>query len=311
MASPVVQEAGAVSNNPGSCLLFPSYNTCDPNTMSIMTVTNTGNEHLWIRLVYIDYRDGIPRDLFFDLDEYDSFTFLDHALFFGSTKGFFYVYVVDDEYSCYEIDADFLIGQEIIIGTQGNAFDTICINAIPFTALDIKNPDGDLYLDGKEFEAAPKSIHFPRFFGQNSLFQSHIFFIGLTGGTYFKTLIDVKVYNDDGRIFSDSVRIMNSGETLDLMEISPATSNEFLLASSHDPDEPLGFNDLVETGSITLTGIEAINIFTGFVLENACIYAFLFERLGPLGYSATLPMQTEDPANYNRGVLWETLKPER
>lgn len=298
-------DASAITNNPGSLLLFPYFDTTSQQSMTIFTVNNVSDQSVWIRLMWVASDDGIPRDLWFDLAGKDSFCFVDQAIFFGNTKGFIYVYVVDDEYSVGEIEANVLVGQEIIIGYAGHGMDSVCVNALAFTAFDL-NPDGNLHLDGKEYELAPKSVHFPHFFGQSETIRSQVLFIGLTGGTYFSTWIEALVYNDQGSVFNSVVIVPTACTLVDLMDISPATSNDFLLGTSHDPDEPIGLSGVVEAGSLTFTGLEARGHFIPYVIEHPSIVAFLFESIGPLGYTVTLPFQTEDPAVYNNGMLWST-----
>jgi len=156
-----LQEAEA-GENPGSLLLFPYFNTA-PHNMSVVSISNVSPDPVWVRLVWIESFAGFPRDMWIDLAGFDSFTFIDDALFFSDTDGFFYFYVVEEEYSTHEIQKDILVGQELIISRWDDRPACFSMNALTFKALDL-TPDGELYLDGVEFEAAPKSLYFPRFF---------------------------------------------------------------------------------------------------------------------------------------------------
>jgi hypothetical protein len=309
-----VDASASACRNPGSVLMFPYYNTQGAG-LSVMTITNTGNEDVWIRLVWIAENDCIPRDLWFELTKKDQLTFLDQALFFGNTRGFLYVYAVEDEYSVAEIDFDCLIGQEMVLfdnpNNPENPITAWGVNAVAFEALDV-NGDGNLHLDGVEFSLAPKTLYFPRFLGQPEIgagqnyFESLLILINLTGGTYFEATANALVYNDNEKAFSDFVKFP-CWHIMPLNAFSLATRNDFLLSTDHDEDEPIGLTQFgVETGWFSLTGQEATNIFFTHTIQNPSIYGVLVETLGLETWAAAdLPWQTEDAA-YNNGMLWST-----
>jgi hypothetical protein len=294
--------------NPASLLVFPHYDT-GIQEMSVITITNTGMDTEWIRLVWIEGgEDGpcFPRDMWIELTRNDTFTFLDDALFFANTRGFVYAYVVDDEYSVAEKDADVLIGQELVFqGIPGVGTVTYGINAVGFEALALV-ADGYLKLDGVEYSLAPKTLYFPRFFGQNnSPFASHMILINLTGGMYFKATAELLVFNDNEQAFSDVIKF-RCWEKRPLIEISSSTDNTYLKGSNQNEDEPVGFKNVVETGWLKMTGIEAVNTYFTHFIPNASVYAVLVETIGGANYgSADLPWQIED-ASYNNAALWST-----
>ena len=308
-----VDASAGACRNPGSVLLFPYYNTQGAG-LSVMTITNTGNDDVWLRLVWVAEDDCIPRDLWFELTKKDQLTFLDQAMFFGNTRGFLYVYAVEDEYSIAEIDYDCLIGQELVLFDSPESVSKPItawgVNAVAFQALAV-NADGNLHLDGVEFSLAPKTLYFPRFLGQPEVgaqgyFQSLLILINLTGGTYFEATANALIYNDNEKAFSDFVKFP-CWHIMPLNAFSLATRNEFLLNTDQDEDEPIGLTDYdVETGWFTLTGQEATNIFFTHTIQNPSVYGVLIETLGSETWAAAdLPWQIEDAA-YNNGMLWST-----
>ena len=60
-----------------------------------------------------------------------------------------------------------MIGQELIFSTW-EEINLMCftLNALAFRAIDV-DPDDRILLDGSEYEAAPKSVFFPGFLGQD------------------------------------------------------------------------------------------------------------------------------------------------
>lgn len=229
-----------------------------------------------------------------------------HAVFFGNSRGFVYVYAVEEEYSIAEVDQDVLVGQELVIDHWDGVVCSYSMNALPFSALDIVDADGNLFLDGVEYEVAPKSLHFPRFFGQNDFFKSKVIFVNLTGGTYFNTSADIELYNDNESVFITEIKIP-SHDVRPLSVVFNASANGFLLSTNHDPIEPVGIEELVETGSLTITGDYSEDIFGTYRIEDASLYAVLVESIHPWGCCfADLPLQTDDPTTHNKAMLWST-----
>lgn len=294
--------AWGARENPASCLFFPYYDTSG-DTMSIHTITNVGNTAEYVRLVFVDGYECTPVDYWFMLTAGDTFTFGAHGILPWHQTGFLYAYVVEDQYSSNEKDADVLIGQEIVLGSWNNTLVNFSLNAIGFQALDL-TPDGKLHLDGVEFTAAPKTIYFPRFFGQEQYLYSKMILINLTGGRYFKASTNVYVYNDNEQVFSDHLQIDCFGYA-SLQEILPHTSKYFLLGSNHNPNEPWPFYTIAETGTIRMTGIQATNIQGTMTIPNASILCVLVEGFATMGYTAAdLPLQIEAPNTYNNAMLW-------
>lgn len=299
-----VQDAAALRENPGSCLLFPYYDTTGV-TLSVHTITNVGEDDIFIRLVFINSQDCGPKDFWWELTAGDTFTFGAHGLVPWQERGFLYVYVVEEQYSTHEKDADVLVGQEIVLGTWDHRLVQFSLNAISFQAKNL-TPDGKLHLDGVEFTAAPKTLYFPRFFGQESALYSKVILINLTGGKYFDAWANVLIYNDNEYAFSDLWR-MDCFDLQSLENMSGATQKAFLLSTNHDLNEPLPFHWLAETGTMRLTGNFAKNNQGTVVINDASILAVLIEGFGTLGYTgADLPFQIEDSNTHKNAMLWST-----
>jgi len=310
-----VDVEASACRNPGSLLLFPYYNTVGANALSVITITNTGSEDVWIRIVWIPEDTCYPMDAWVYLTHKDTLTFLDQEFFAGTSRGFLYAYVVQNNYSIAEEDYDYLIGQELVLYPQPQGNNQIVawgINAVSFQALSIGPADGNLQLDGDEYTLAPKSLYFPRFLGQpdigvpNPYVFSHMILINLTGGTFFEATANVWVFNDNEVGKSDFIKFP-CWHMLPLNEFSEWTQNKKLLGTDHDLDEPIGLTGFnIETGWITMTGQQATNIYMSHFIDDASIYAVLLETVGASTWAAAdLPFQTED-SQYSNGMLWST-----
>lgn len=300
----LVPDALADGRNPGSCLLFPYFDTTGA-TMSIHTIMNTGTEDVWIRMVFVESEECKPYDFFFQLGNGDTFTFGAHGLLIFPMRGFMYTYVIESKNQLEEKKADVLVGQEIVMGFWDNRLVQFSLNAVSFQALELVK-DQKLHLDGTEYTCAPKSLYFPRFFGQDSAFYSRVMLINLTGGQYFSAAAECLIYNDNGQVFNNYVTF-DCFELMRLTDLSGATSRAFLLATSHDPSEPWPFYQFAETGAVRIRGVKASNPDMTVKISDPSVFAVLVEGVGSLGYTAAdLPLQVEDPSVYNHAMLWST-----
>jgi len=300
----LVSNAQASRENPASCLLFPYYDTTG-YTLSIHTITNVGTSTERVRLVFIDSESCLPYDNWITLTAGDTFTFGAHGLLPEQGIGFLYAYVVQDQYSTLEKDADVLIGQELVIGAWGTSIANFSINAVGFQALNLI-PDSKLHLDGTEFTAAPKTIYFPRFMGQDAELFSRVIMINLTGGRWFESSAQVIIYNDNEVAFSDSW-IFDCYKFASLQALTPITSKSYLLSTNHTTYEPWPLSNIFETDTMKITGVSATNQQGTVVIPNASVYIVLVEGSSLFGYNAAdLPMQLEDPNIYNNAMLWST-----
>jgi len=297
----------ASRENPASCLLFPYYDTTG-ETISIHTITHVGEESVIIRMVFVDGEDCSPTDFWFKLTPGDTFTFAANGLVDNKETGFLYVYAVKHMHSEVELDADVLIGQELIFGLWDELLANFSLNAVGFQALNLTG-DGKLHLDGKEYTLAPKTIYFPRFFGQDVGIYSKLILINLTGGKYFTAGTKILIYNDNEQFFSNTWHF-DCFEVESLKSLSGATHKSFLLSTNHDVNEPWPFQAMAETGALRITGDTAMNHTGSVIIPDASVYAVLIEGFGLTGYSAAdLPLQIEDGDTHFHAMLW-SVKPD-
>jgi hypothetical protein len=290
-----------------------------------MTITNTSGDEVWVHLVWVPEKTCSPNNLWIYLSGNDTFTFLDKALGFqNNTRGFLYAKAVmgignDEKYV--KRDFNYLIGQELLFMDNPESqiekkVVTFGVNAVPFQAINVPGTEtGVAHLDGSEYVLAPKTVYFPRFFGQpdykgpSSYFFSNVILVNLTGGMRFTTSANIAVYNDDERHLSEftdldcwALKPLNH-----LSDDTNATWDSYLKSISNADDEPYGFEDFVETGWISITGFEAWNKLNPQILTTEpSLYAVLVETLGHETFAAAdLPWQIED-AMYNHATLWST-----
>jgi hypothetical protein len=328
-------EASADGREPGSCLLFPFYNSFSPAfNVSVMTITNTSEDPVWVRLVWIDghffppvggpFATNLcsPEDRWIWLSGNDTFTFTDQSYNpAGGEIGYMYAYAVTGNNDVEEYDHNFLIGNEVVFffGITG-AFPVPGViwsmNPVAYSAKTLE-VDGYLKLDGTEYDAAPKQVFFPRFFGQllPSPFASLVILINLTGGQWFEQLADVQVYNDNEEGFS-SQRLFPCWEINFLWTVSTSTLQTFLLDTDHDPDEIFDGSppddpnvvgdEHVESGWIEFLGLWAWNPGTGYLITKPSMYAVLIETAVGLGFTGfcDLPWQIpgDDDGYVNAGL---------
>jgi len=298
-----VPPARSSGMNPGSCLLFPYYDASGA-TISIHTITNVGTVDVQIIQVFVDGSSGEKATNWTTIRAGDTLTIAAHGVYSVGT-GFMYAYVVESIFSHLEKKADVLVGQEIVLGVWDHQLVNFSMNAVSFQALDLVK-DERLHLDGKEYTCAPKTLYFPRFFGQDSAFFSRVILINLTGGQYFNVSAECLIYNDNGQVFGDYISF-DCFEIMKLTDISAGTTKTFLLNTNHAPQEPWPFYAYAETGAFRIRGVMATNQDQTVKIPNPSIFAVLVEGFGTLGYSAgDLPMQIEDPAVYNHAMLWST-----
>lgn len=285
----------AANEAPGSLLLFPLFDTKD--LFTIFSITNQSDDSITVRLVWIEGTMCFPYDNWIELTPKDTYTFLANALIPWQLNGFLYAYVVDGLYSDKEVKADVLIGQELVIGFWDDKPVDYSLNAVSFQAMQV-NGDGKLNLDGSEYNLAPKTVYFPRFLGQGD-FTSRLIFINLTGGRHFDVTTSMLIYNDNEYGFS-ATETFDCHEVVGLSDISGVFDNTYLLASNHDPSEPVGFSSLVETGFFEITGVTAYS--NTHQINDPSIFAVLIEA-AQVYTAADLPFYVVDP-DYSNGMLW-------
>ncbi|MBU0755064.1 MAG: hypothetical protein KJ645_07970 [Planctomycetes bacterium] len=303
--------AVAADGEAGACLIFPYLDTHDDH-ITIFRITNVSRDTVTVRLAYVDEASCSLHDQWLTLTGRDTITFMGNWVAPHPMRGFLYAHVEESEAAGRPEQADVLIGQELIFSTW-EEFNLMCftLNAMAFKAIDV-DPDDRIHLDGSEYEAAPKSILLPGFFGQDfpNAFQpaaeSLVILINLTGGKYFSHAADLLVYNDNEQAFSGH-KDFPCFALLPLTSLSNATRNGFLLSTNHDPDEPAGFAYMgLETGWISITGNYAVNPDSGAYIDHASLLAVLIDRIGPSTWFAGLPFHEADPSTHDNAMLWST-----
>jgi len=170
--------------------------------------------------------------------------------------GYAFAYAVDEDRNA--VGFDHLIGQQLVIdGVMSLAYS---INAVDFRSqvrsgqmTDI-DADNILDLNGSEYESAPGELLFPRFFGQDAVFDGHLILIGLSGGREFETTADFLIMNDNEEVFS-SEHTFGCWDRVRLMDISGAFGRQFLKTTDHDPLEvDVGGGNTIETGWFSVQG---------------------------------------------------------
>jgi len=303
-ASGVPMNADASQESPGSCLLFPYYDTTG-STISFHSIQNVGSQTVAVRLVFVNGVTCEPKDAYIDLTPMDTFTFCAHGVLHGWETGFLYAYVVQKKGHAHsEVDYDFLVGQEFVLGKWGHEDVYFSLNAVSFQGLKVVQ-DGKIHLDGNEYTLAPKSLHFPRFFGQEALINSRLILINLTGGKYFQAAVRYYIYNDNEIVFT-STGLIDCFEVIPLTSVSPAFQKSFLLSTNHALLEPWPYYNFLETGAIKIFAEYAYNA-GGLTIPDASMYAVLLENFGNLGYGISdLPFQIDDGKTHYHGMLWST-----
>jgi hypothetical protein len=306
----IAHDASAKGREPASCILFPYYDTLG-SSLAIISITNTsGVDDVHVRIVFLSPENGcVPKDYWRTLTQYDTFTFVDHALNTQQGTGFLYVYVVESFGSKIEKKNDCLVGQEYIFSVwrPGGGLVNYGVNAASF-AVGTNNitADGKLKLNGNEFDEAPTSIIFPRFFGQEAGFQSKLILISLTGGQFFSTNYSARIFDDSEHEFSDGVSEAPCFWYGDLSSQAafPDTTELALDGTSTDLDElfdglPTMGAASKQTGWIEITGVNS-HFFTND-FRNPGIYGLLIEQVGA-GYAADLPWEVFGGAS--NAMLW-------
>jgi hypothetical protein len=234
---------------------------------------------------YQDETNCLPFDRSERLTPNDTLSLMvgDHLPYAENRQGWLYV-VAMDPISRLAIDFDYLIGQ----ATYFDAIDTTWfeMNAASFRAVPGEGLPTDLDLDGHhdlngiEYTMFGENQIFPRFIGlfQNgqNQYQASLLLLNLSGGAWFQSSIDVLIYNDNEQIWS-TTHTFSCWELVPLQNISAVFYNDFLLSTSHDPDEELNLlgNPHIETGWFKANGDYAWNVIK--TIEDPALMCFLFE----------------------------------
>ena len=281
---------------PGSLLLFPEFDNRGGMT-TILTVTNTSfDRSVAARFTYRAETDCSPFERIVELTPHDTLSLITTVHNPEQVRG--YVYVTAE---CPEgggpVAQNSLIGNLLVMdGFQHVAYS---VNAVSFrgigsgtecSGLALTDLDGDGLrdLDGLEYEMAPDQLMIPRFLGQNDLIDSSLVLIDLSGGTYFNTIVEFLIYNDNEEVFSTEYQFRCWAKP-GLLDISAVFSQDFLVnGTNHDVNEILG-NPSQEAGWFRVDGGSSSSSETSF--EDPAIYAVLIDRTSEQHQTADLPFE--------------------
>ncbi|MFN0006399.1 MAG: hypothetical protein ACKVXR_00715, partial [Planctomycetota bacterium] len=278
VAGPVLGDPCVARREPGSLLIFPEFDNRTAN-VTLFTVTNTNRDFthdsntnlpagtVRVHFIYVGRYDAsnnpipcleVDREII--LTPADTFTFLTRSHNPQQQQGFMYAYATHP--TTHEpIVFNYLIGNAVFL--NGGAALDYSMNPISLRGLceeeldgdDKKIPlqsectetdvdsDGNLDLDGREYEELPEEILIPRFLASTSIGQgalrSELILLGLSGGSQFDTVADFLIYNDNEEVFS-AQRQFRCWERTPLDVISNVFTQGVLVATDQAVSEPLG-----------------------------------------------------------------------
>ncbi|MFM7283429.1 MAG: hypothetical protein ACKO32_16845 [Planctomycetia bacterium] len=208
-------------------------------------------------------------------------------------NGFAYVYAEDTGASATPIKYDNLAAAQYVFdGINSSSYE---IDAYGFKAgsalANLANTDTDADgvrdLNGTEYESVPNVQIYPRFFGQASQggpgFNSTLTLLSLVG-SQFDVVVDLLIINDNENAFSGQAGF-RCHKTFPLMELSGATSNEWLANSSGDNDSEFivwpRSSPQIETGMLRVVGATANS--TAATQDNPALLSLLVNRRPSFG----------------------------
>jgi len=279
---------------------------------TLLTVTNATDDPLSsdvsVRFRYISARDaagnpvGCTRtEISEELTPFDTLTVVTNAHVQTTDQGFVYAFA-ESGATQEPISHNHLIGSLLVI--DGLLAAQYSVNPFSFqspvssggTDLDL---DGELDLDGLEYELAPDRIIVPRFIGQDALHQSELILISLKAGAALPLDVGFSIFNDNEEEFAAEY-IFSCWDRVSLTAISGAFHNQFLLNSTNTAiNEIVGYPSRV-AGWIEVNGlappspaplpmhIGSLVGIPGRSLADQAILAVLVEKTA-IGVAADLP----------------------
>jgi|LakMenEpi03Aug12_release.lakeMendotaPanAssembly.Ray.scaffolds.fasta_scaffold00755_19 hypothetical protein len=231
-------------------------------------------------------------------------------------QGFAYVYAEATGSSAAAVKYDNLAAAQYVFdGINASAYE---IDAYGFKAgtglANLANTDTDSDgirdLNGTEYEAVPNIQIYPRFFGQATQggpgFASQLTLLSLVG-SQFDVVVDFLIINDNEQPYSAQTQF-RCHTTLPLLQLSGATSNEWLANSSGDNDAeflvwPRSAGQ-IETGLLRIVGATANS--TAQTQDNPALLSLLVNRrlLGGTApdFGGNFPGETTATLPYGKGV---------
>lgn len=249
------------------------------------------------KLSYYSLRLGATVATELDCEEFDRFetltpndtlTLLSKVHNPGLEQGYLYVNAANATRDPYGFD--YLIGNYMVIdGFQSIEYS---INAVDFRAAVAEgvptdlDMDGNLDLNGVEYERTAGEILIPRFLGQTENTSSELLLVALSGGTQFTTTLDFLIYNDNEQVFS-SQYTFDCWDKVPLKDISQLFDSSYLAQfTGDDPEESISGQ---EAGWIRIDGSQAYSSAT--TIDDPAFYAVLVERIGASAAGADLPFE--------------------
>ncbi len=288
---------------PASLLLFPEYNNL-PGALTYVTVTNTSDEReIDVHFQYVNGEDCTEFDRVETLTANDTLTLLTGMHNPNPDRGYLYVYA---QCEGEPVVFNWLVGNEILIDGVRDFSSTInpvafrgigeggggisCgengENSVELILADV-NQNGQLDLDGIEYDPVPERILIPRFLGQKASRSSEIILIALSGGAGHQTRLDFQVFNDNEEGFSSEFEFQ-CWDRVPLAAISNVFNEVFLqTATANNPLEILG-DPNSEAGWFWINGDVAVAAGQD-PIEDPAFYAVLIEDTGMEGYVGDLP----------------------
>jgi hypothetical protein len=291
--------AGADPHRPGSLLVFPIFDN-RPGVATLLTVTNanngSGGTTVDVEFVYRNWdfcnefnrtRRLTPNDTITVLTSLDNPSP-------SHMKGYVYAFAKSTT-TGKAIAWDRLIGTTRVFSALNGAYEIepfvyrSASRIAPGSTTDLDN-DGVRDLNGIEYEESPDQLLIPSFFGQipGGVFEDQLVLINLSGSAQFTAIVDFLVFNDNEEAFSAQYQFkcMNM---VNLLSINGVFSNDFLLTTSHDPQEGPAFGH--EAGWFKIDGNIAFS--SAASIQDPAILAARFEPLANNSncYGAALPFQ--------------------
>lgn len=294
---------------PSSLLVFPEYDNRQA-ALTLLSITNADPDHgnVDVELVYIARRDAqdnlvdcLETNRTHHLTPNDTLSLITSVDNPNARQGYVYAFA-KSRTTGQAIVHNGLIGNALVI----DGITQLDYSFNPYSYLGIGDEgvatdhDGDDIrdLNDIEYQCTSDVTLVPRFFGQGRAVNSDLVLINLTGGSAFEAVLDFTIYNDNEEPFS-AQHAFTCWEKIPLAGISNVFNNQYLLNTSHSPNENVG----VETGWFRIDGNVANSLATS--LPDPAFLALLIEKIGPMGVT-DLPFETGMQVNGDlvpRGVL--------
>jgi hypothetical protein len=314
--APPMECPGAI-RNPASLLLFPEFDNRAAN-LTLLTVTNTNSDTsplpaggnllsgtTDVEFVYIGrVGPGIdaPTLPCLEVNRTRRLTPNDTISLITSTdnpahaQGYVYVFAKNPITGAATVH-NALVGQALVI--DGIAALSYSFNPYAFLGVGDEGTDTDHDGDGRrdlnniEYSCSPDQILIPRFFGQDTQFQSQLVLVNLTGGSDFTAIVDILGYNDNEEVFSAQESFV-CWEKRPLAQISGSFNEAFLDQTNNAPLEILGASTK-EAGWFRLNGL--VSFSTAASIDDPAILAMLVESVSNGRTVADLPFEEGTQTN--------------